>query len=69
MRLRYRGTRSEVGILICRRPCVLTTGRRFTLSYRPVAVMSWPYCDPTLTFAHAYVSGLRWQPGVVDELC
>ncbi|UQU62303.1 hypothetical protein COUCH_25105 [Couchioplanes caeruleus] len=31
-------------------------------------VLSWPHLDPTLAYAHAYVSRIRWQPGRLDEL-
>ncbi len=32
------------------------------------AVLSWPYLDPTLAYAHSYVSRLAWQPGSLDQL-
>ncbi|MGW5362551.1 DUF3885 domain-containing protein [Actinopolymorpha pittospori] len=32
------------------------------------AALSWPYAEPHLLFAHAYVSHVAWQPGRLDDL-
>ena len=31
-------------------------------------VLSWPYLDPELAFAHVYVNRLAWRPGRLDDL-
>jgi hypothetical protein len=32
------------------------------------AVLSWPYAEPDLLFAHAYVTRVAWQPGRLDDV-